>query len=65
MSDRCDPNRDIRITKHYTDEDGFSVWPGDTFDALNGEAPYEGGTEVKVAGEYIWVPRDIFEVIER
>lgn len=55
---------DIRIIKNYTTEDGrHMVWEGDTFLACAGP-PFDQGTEVKLAGDYIWIPRDVFEVLD-
>lgn len=57
----------IRITKEYTSEAlGYMVWPGDVFNGLSGtaEQAVESGTEVKVAGEYIYVPATHFELFD-
>lgn len=58
-------NDDIRITQEYETEDGFLFWPGDTFLALMGDREHweTHGTEVKTAGEYVWIPASCFEVI--
>lgn len=57
----------IRITKEYTTEGGLTVWPGDVFYGLLGDAEYatKNGTEVKVAGEYIEVPSSHFELVKQ
>lgn len=51
----------IRVTKDHRTEDGYLFWTGETFYALSGP-PFNGGTDVKTAGEYVWIPADIFTV---
>lgn len=50
----------IRIVKDHRTEDGFLFWEGETFEPLNDHL--DAGAEVKTAGEYIWLPADVYEL---
>lgn len=51
----------IRITADHRTEDGFLFWKGETFSPLNDHL--DVGAEVKTAGEYVWIPSGVFEVV--
>lgn len=53
----------VRITTNYRDdESGFLFWKGERFTALDGP-PWDQGTCVKTAGEYVFIPAGTYEVL--
>lgn len=52
----------IRITADHETE-GFMFWSGEIFTALTDDPANEPGTEVKTAGEYVWLDRSTYEVL--
>lgn len=48
------------MLKHHRTDDGFLFWRDETFEPVNVD---EGGAEVKVMGEYVWLPDDVYEIL--
>lgn len=51
----------IRIVKNHRTDDDFLFWEGETFDSM-GDNEY--GAEVHTAGEYVWIPADVYEIVD-
>ena len=53
---------DVRITKDCQVEGNYLFWTGEVFGAMSGP-PFDTGVEVKTAGDYVWLPAGVFEVV--
>jgi hypothetical protein len=55
----------IIIVKDFQSEAGFLFYEGESFEPVSGPGDdgFGGeGIEVKVHGEYVWIPADAFEL---